>query len=254
MISLVKTIKCPLPTFSAATISPASTSTKIRITENTTRFIFLMPYPMPTIPFSSPRKPEALRHWQRFLTRPIHRLELESLQLILPLILTLLHLMSEEILIWPSTKINNGVTKEAKLAFIGTLLYFSLLSSGVWAGATSYYHPTDGTPLQWQTDSDGKATIEYLVDAGGLGRLTHEQSLQLLQAAMAIWEAEANVEFVYSGPTNEIIDGNNYRDYLVVDESICTDSSTAESVENALQFDRISIIGFDNTANTIMND
>ena len=162
--------------------------------------------------------------------------------------------MSEEILIWPSTKINNGVTKEAKLAFIGTLLYFSLLSSGVWAGATSYYHPTDGTPLQWQTDSDGKATIEYLVDAGGLGRLTHEQSLQLLQAAMAIWEAEANVEFVYSGTTNEIIDGNNYRDYLVVDESICTDSSTAERVENALQFDRISIIGFDNTANTIMND
>jgi len=127
--------------------------------------------------------------------------------------------------------------------------------TALWAGSTSYYHPSTGTPLQWETDADGKATIHYTVDAGGLGRLTHDQTLQLLQAAMAIWEAAANVEFIYDGTTAEAIDENNYRDYLVVDESICTDDSTAESVENSLQFDRISVIAFDNTeGSTILDD
>ena len=89
----------------------------------------------------------------------------------------------------------------------GFLLLLSLFpTTATWAGATSYYHPSTGTPLQWETDADGKATIHYTVDAGGLGRLTHDQTLQLLQAAMAIWEAAANVEFIYDGTTAEAID------------------------------------------------
>src|SRR3990167_458239 len=96
----------------------------------------------------------------------------------------------------------------------------------LWAGSTSYYHPSDGTQLQWETDEDGKAIIHYIVDAGGFGRLTHDQALQLLQAAMAIWEAAANVEFIFDGTTDQAVDQSNYQDYLVVDESIATDSST----------------------------
>lgn len=144
------------------------------------------------------------------------------------------------------------------------ILYCILL--GAWAGlstvpaplyaeATMYYHPSNGTPLQWETDSNGKATIHYIVDAGGLGRLTHTQALQLLQAAMEVWEAAANIEFVFDGTTDQAITADNYQDYLVVDETICTDNCTdLEDAENSIQFDRTSIIGFDNTDREILDD
>ena len=138
----------------------------------------------------------------------------------------------------------------AFLIVLANLVVLPLLQ----AGSTSYYHPSSGTPLQWETDADGKATIHYIVDAGGLGRLTHDQALQLLQAAMDIWEAAANIEFVYDGTTDTAITLDNYETYLVVNESICTDDSTVSTVENNLQFNRISVIGFDNTDRQILDD
>ena len=138
-------------------------------------------------------------------------------------------------------------------------VFMLVMTPFAYAGSTGYYHPSTGEPLRWDTsrddDEDGIPEIHYLVDAGGLGRLTHDQALQLLQAAMAIWEASANIEFVYDGDLPEEITADNYRDYLVVDETIINDTSEEIEAENNLQWERQTVIAFDNTeGSVILND
>ena len=106
-----------------------------------------------------------------------------------------------------------------KFVVVAVLFVFMLVMTPLYAGSTLYYHPSTGEQLKWDTsrddDEDGIPEIHYLVDAGGLGRLTHDQALQLLQAAMSVWEAVAKIEFVYDGDLPEEIMNNNYYDYLV---------------------------------------
>ncbi len=138
--------------------------------------------------------------------------------------------------------------------WLGTLL---LLPFGAGAGSYFYYHPETGDPLQWEPDANGHVHIAYTVDAGFLGRLTHDQAVSLFEMAMGAWEEVANVEFI-SDPelpvTPEVITLDNYKDYLVVDEHICGDNDQEDDARNTLQWQRKSVIGFDNTNREIIDD
>lgn len=132
-----------------------------------------------------------------------------------------------------------------KLLAVFLLLLFS--ANRVHAGNPLYMN-SDGQPLVWDTDT----TIQYKVDPKGLGTLDYNQSLALVQQAMAVWEAVdgANIEFEYLGPLDEEITLDNWEimagNYIYAEAYGITHSRTSESQE-----ENYLVIGFDNTGEII---
>ncbi|MBF0104754.1 MAG: matrixin family metalloprotease [Deltaproteobacteria bacterium] len=130
-------------------------------------------------------------------------------------------------------------------------LFFSLvcllLCQQAFAGNPLYMNP-DGTPLVWDTTTP----IKYKVDAQGLGKLSFEQSLKLVQESLAVWESVpgTGIKFEYIGTTEEAITINNWEEIAanhVYAEGygVIPANTTDSQVEHYL------IIGFDNTGEII---
>ncbi|MFH1358227.1 MAG: matrixin family metalloprotease [bacterium] len=133
-----------------------------------------------------------------------------------------------------------------QLFVIISLLMFIVLTAIVctpvaYAG-NPLYMKTDGTPLVWDTSK----TIKYKVDPKGLGKLSYDQSVALVNLAISVWESVAGtgIQFEYLGPLDESITINNWEklagNFIYHDSA----SSSADKVSES-QSEGYLVIGFD---------
>lgn len=124
--------------------------------------------------------------------------------------------------------------------YIASLLIILCLSvsSSLEAYNFLFIDPISGEPVKW----DNSKPIEYWVDAGQCGRLTHDQASQLIEEAVKIWEKATNIEIVQGGVLEVDVDESNYADYLDPD-TVCYESENCPNPRPLL--DHRNIIIFD---------
>lgn len=90
----------------------------------------------------------------------------------------------------------------------------------VYAGVFESIHPQTGKPLRWLDPNN----IPYSVDQGGLGKLSHDEAVGLLEEMMRVWENEGGgaIHFVSKGTLAEDVGQANMGKYL--DTSVCADN------------------------------
>lgn len=126
-------------------------------------------------------------------------------------------------------------------AFVLSLSFFFSFPS---QAGNPLYMNADGKPLVWDTTQ----TIPYKVDPKGLGKLSFEESLTLIQQAMLVWESvdETGIQFEYLGPLDTAITPSNWEkltgNYIYGRAYGVTHSNTSSS-----QKEGYLVIGFDNT-------
>ncbi len=117
------------------------------------------------------------------------------------------------------------------------------------AGNPLYINP-DGTPVVWDTTE----TIKYRVDPKGLGRLSYDESVALIQQAMSIWEegAQTGIEFEYIGPLSESVTIDNWQE-LAGSTIFAEGEGVVPTTISPAQLNHYIVIGFDETGE-IMTD
>lgn len=110
----------------------------------------------------------------------------------------------------------------SRLILAVVVLISTISSIPVDAGIPEVIHPQTGAVIGWQDP----AAIPYLLDQGTLGRLTHEQAVQLVQEMMYVWSSlpTANVGFVNEGELKADVNETNIFDYMNAVK--CKDDST----------------------------
>jgi len=124
------------------------------------------------------------------------------------------------------------------------IVLFSVLGTPkVYAGNPLYMASQD-TPLVWDTSK----TIKYKVDPKGLGKLSFEQSLALVQEAFSIWESvsDTGIEFEYIGTEEEEITIDNWES-IAGNHIYAEANPTNTDLTTNSQRDNYIVIGFDNT-------
>ncbi|MBI2345695.1 MAG: matrixin family metalloprotease [Deltaproteobacteria bacterium] len=90
---------------------------------------------------------------------------------------------------------------------------------GLRAGVPEAIHPTTGEPIRW---ADPQA-IPYWLDPGPLGRLSHTQTRELIEAMMGVWEEVDTAQFhwQFAGLLETNVTGANVGDF--VNGTVCAD-------------------------------
>ncbi|OVE81482.1 hypothetical protein BVY03_03605 [bacterium K02(2017)] len=110
------------------------------------------------------------------------------------------------------------------------------------------YMGKDGKPLIWDTSQ----TIKYKVDAKGLGTLSFDESVKLIQESLAIWEAvsDTGIKFEYIGPTAEAISLENWKQ-IAANHVYAAGYNGIPTGTTKAQINSYFIFGFDNTGEII---
>jgi hypothetical protein len=128
------------------------------------------------------------------------------------------------------------------------IVFTTIVCTPVAYAGNPLYMKIDGSPLVWDTTK----TIPYKIDPKGMGKLSYEQSVALINLAMSVWESVdgTGIQFEYLGPLDESLTIDNWEkqagNFIYHDSTSSADSKVSDS-----QSEGYLVIGFDATGDIL---